>query len=148
MRYLGQWRSLPIAVDGAARVARRGVARFHAEHEREYTYRRDDAPVEIYRLQRRARSASTPKPELAAARARRRAQPEPAGARAGHFDEARRRSTRRVYARDDLPAGARFEGPAIDRPARLDDARPARRRGRGRRVAEHPHARSSRRTTS
>ena len=41
---------------------------FHAEHEREYSYRRDDAPVEIYRLTLRAIGV-TPKAELAAARA-------------------------------------------------------------------------------
>src|ERR1700754_5352506 len=48
MRYLGQWRSLEVAFDGDLDEA---VERFHNEHEREVSYRRDDAPVELYRLQ-------------------------------------------------------------------------------------------------
>ena len=48
MRYLGQWRSLEVAFDGDLDAA---VERFHTEHEREFSYRRDDAPVELYRLQ-------------------------------------------------------------------------------------------------
>src|SRR5436309_6186178 len=62
MRYVGQWRSLtipvtaPVDLDAAA-------ARFHSEHEREYNYRRDGAPVEIYRLSVWAVGV-TPKPEL------------------------------------------------------------------------------------
>jgi hypothetical protein len=39
------------AVPSTARRARSTrVARFHDEHEREYTYRRDGAPVEVYQL--------------------------------------------------------------------------------------------------
>src|SRR4051794_2465244 len=48
MRYLGQWRSLEVSFDGTLDQA---VERFHDEHEREFSYRRDDAPVELYRLQ-------------------------------------------------------------------------------------------------
>ena len=74
------------------------------------------------------RSASRPKPELAATTSRRR--------RAARADrDARRststaatRSTRRSTSATTLPAGARVRGPGGDRPARLDDARPARRR--------------------
>ena len=51
MRYLGQWRSLSVPVDRPLASMDAAVARFHAEHEREYAYRRDDAPVEIYQLQ-------------------------------------------------------------------------------------------------
>ncbi len=48
MRYLGQWRSLEVSYDGDLDAS---VERFHTEHEREFSYRRDDAPVELYRLQ-------------------------------------------------------------------------------------------------
>src|SRR5213595_3515185 len=46
IRHLGQWRSLTIPV-GAPVDLGDAVTRFHAEHEREYNYRRDGAPVEI-----------------------------------------------------------------------------------------------------
>src|SRR5690349_1762945 len=39
MRYLGQWRSLEVAFDGDLD---KSVERFHSEHEREFSYRRDD----------------------------------------------------------------------------------------------------------
>ena len=120
-----------MALAGGAR--RRGrstwthaVATFHAEHEREYYYRRDDAPVEIYRLNVQAIGV-TPKAELRAARAD--------GGDAARA--ARRRATcastasavdTPVYARDDLPAGVAFEGPAMIDQLDSTDARPARRR--------------------
>ena len=98
--------------------------------------------------QRHARSASTPKPELAAARADRRRR-RSRRARAGPYvrRSRRRRSTRPSTLRDDLPAGLRVRGPGDRRPARLDDARPAGLARRGRRVAEHPHARLGGRAT-
>ena len=62
MRYLGQWRSLGVAV-GSPLDLEAAVARFHSEHEREYSYRRDGAAVEIYRLNVKALGV-TPKPEF------------------------------------------------------------------------------------
>ncbi len=50
MRYLGQWRSLEVSVSQDTGLTD-AVEQFHREHEREYSYRRDDAPVELYRLQ-------------------------------------------------------------------------------------------------
>ena len=47
MRYLGQWRSLAVPIEPGASLDD-AVAAFHDEHEREFTYRRDEAPVEIY----------------------------------------------------------------------------------------------------
>ena len=62
MRYLGQWRSLGVAVGSPLDLVA-AVARFHSEHEREYSYRRDGAAVEIYRLNVKALGV-TPKPEF------------------------------------------------------------------------------------
>src|ERR1700754_2680568 len=106
MRYLGQWRSLEIAFDGDLDKA---VERFHQEHEREFSYRRDDAPVELYRLQLVATGATEevklprqePGGEL----------PEPAERREVYFDGEAVDTP--VYAREDLPAGVKFEGPAV-----------------------------------
>jgi N-methylhydantoinase A len=110
MRYLGQWRSLTIAVDSPVDLEG-AVARFHAEHERAYNYRRDAAPVEIYRLSLRAIGV-TPKPELrrhesngASASAR--------GSRPVHFDAGGDALVTPLYMRSDLPAGARLDGPAV-----------------------------------
>ena len=71
MRYLGQWRSLTVPVSAPVDLEE-AVSRFHAEHERAYNYRRDGAPVEIYRLSVRAVGV-TPKPRAQTARADRRA---------------------------------------------------------------------------
>jgi N-methylhydantoinase A len=110
MRYLGQWRSLTIPVDAPVDLED-ATARFHAEHEREYNYRRDGAPVEIYRLNVRAVGV-TPKPDLkrhdrngAAAR--------PSATRPVRFDETDAAVDTPVYARTELAAGTRLDGPAI-----------------------------------
>ena len=63
MRYLGQWRSLAVPVEAPLDLEQ-AAATFHAEHLREYNFRRDDAPVEIYRLNVKAIGV-TPKAELA-----------------------------------------------------------------------------------
>ena len=87
------------------------AARFHAEHERAYNYRRDGSPVEIYRLGLRAVGV-TPKPELkrhelngGGARAH--------GSRPVYFDSSDAAVETPLYLRAELPAGARLEGPAI-----------------------------------
>jgi N-methylhydantoinase A len=110
MRYLGQWRSLTIPVDAPVDLED-AASRFHAEHDREYNYRRDGAPVEIYRLNVRAVGV-TPKPDLkrhdrngAAAR--------PSATRPVRFDETDAAVDTPVYARTELAAGTRLDGPAI-----------------------------------
>jgi N-methylhydantoinase A len=109
MRYLGQWRSLTVPVSAPADLAD-AIARFHADHERAYNYRRDGSPVEIYRLSVRAVGV-TPKPELerheldgAGAAA--------AGSRPVHFDASGTAVDTPVYVRDEVPAGVTIEGPA------------------------------------
>ena len=137
MRYLGQWRSLSVSVDRPLASMDAAVARFHSEHEREYAYRRDDAPVEVYQLQL-TRSAS-PEARVRAPRDGRRV-----GAAADRLARCllrgggRLRRDSRVRPRR---SAGRYEdrGPGRHRPARLDHARSAARDGRGRRVAQHPH---------
>jgi N-methylhydantoinase A len=110
MRYLGQWRSLTISIGSPADVDE-AVARFHAEHERAYNYRRDGAPVEIYRLSVRAVGV-TPKPSL-------KRYPTGDGALRPHasrrvrFDETDAPVETPVYLRSELPAGASLDGPAV-----------------------------------
>jgi N-methylhydantoinase A len=106
MRYLGQWRSLQVAFDGDLEAA---VERFHDEHEREFSYRRDDAPVELYRLQLVATGKTA---EIELPRHERGGElPEPTERRDVFFDGEAVETP--VYERSDLPAGVRFEGPAV-----------------------------------
>ena len=106
MRYLGQWRSLSVPIDvGTARPSPTRVARFHDEHEREFAYRRDGAPVEIYQLElqrgrRDAEARARPRTSAAALRAARAAR-----ACATCTSTRATPSTTPVYRRDDLPAG-------------------------------------------
>jgi N-methylhydantoinase A len=106
MRYLGQWRSLEVAFDGDLDAA---VERFHTEHEREFSYRRDDAPVELYRLQLVATGATEevrlPEHDTGGEL------PEPSERRTVYFDGEATETP--VYERQDLPAGVTFEGPAV-----------------------------------
>jgi N-methylhydantoinase A len=110
MRYLGQWRSLTVPVSTPVDMAD-AAARFHAEHERAYNYRRDASPVEIYRLSVRAIGV-TPKPEL------KRHQPSgaaaaPRGSRPAHFDSSGDAVDSPLYLRSELPAGTKLDGPSI-----------------------------------
>jgi len=110
MMYQGQWRSLavpaPMPVNDLAPL----VEAFHVLHEREYNFRRDDAPVGLFRLNLKA-VGTVPKADLA--------RTTPSGA--ATVPKTRRRVWFRetggvetpVYWRPDLGAGARFAGPAI-----------------------------------
>jgi N-methylhydantoinase A len=110
MRYLGQWRSLSVAVDEGLESLDDVVARFHAEHQREFAYRREDAPVELYELGLQAVGV-TPKPALARHEPGG-GLPEPLARRPVVFEEADAVDTP-VYDRAALPAGCRLEGPAV-----------------------------------
>ncbi len=109
MRYLGQWRSLSIPVGSPLDIGA-AVASFHAEHEREYNYRRDGAPVEVYRLGVQAVGV-TPKPELARHPLDGRV-PAPRTTRPVRFDDGSTHETP-VYRRSEIPAGTTFDGPAV-----------------------------------
>jgi N-methylhydantoinase A len=110
MRYVGQWRSLTIAVSSPVDLED-AAQRFHAEHEREYNYRRDGAPVEIYRLSVRAVGV-TPKPELAR-HEKNGGRPAQRGSRDVRFDEFETPVETPVFDRNELSAGAAIDGPAV-----------------------------------
>ena len=110
MRYLGQWRSMAVPVEAPLDLPA-AVARFHREHEREHSYRRDSAPVEIYRLTLRAVGV-TPKPELAR-HERTGVMPEPVARRGVTFDESESAIETPVYARFEIPAGTTLVGPVL-----------------------------------
>ena len=112
MRYLGQWRSMEVVVtkDSGLDAA---IRQFHGAHEREYSYRRDDTPVELYRLQLMATGPAADlrlpedEPEVGAA------MPEPAEIRPVWFDGQDEPQDTPIYARDHLRAGMTFSGPAV-----------------------------------
>jgi N-methylhydantoinase A len=110
MRYLGQWRSLEIAVDGEVDSLEDLTARFHQEHERQHAYRRDETPVEIYQLKVTA-IGTIPKPDLPREQTEEH-EPEAKEYREAVFGDEDRVSAA-VYERDDLRPGARIDGPAI-----------------------------------
>jgi len=112
MRYLGQWRSLSIPVDRPLTSLDGATARFHAEHEREYAYRRDGVPVEIYQLQLTAVGV-TPKPQFARHAGNGAPVPKAAATRPVYFEEAGGFVETPIYVRDRLPAGTRLTGPAV-----------------------------------
>jgi N-methylhydantoinase A len=110
MRYLGQWRSLEIPVEGEVGSLDELTARFHEEHERHHTYKREDSPVEIYQLKVVA-IGTIAKPELPYEEAIEH-KPEPGEHRQAIFGDGKAVQTA-IYRRDDLRAGSRIEGPAI-----------------------------------
>jgi N-methylhydantoinase A len=113
MRYVGQWRSLTVPVSTPLEANLDATLdRFHNEHEREYAFSDRDQAVEIYGL-RVVGLGLVDKPEfpkvaggsdLAAARS---------GERPVYFAEAGGFLDTMIYHRAALPAGARFDGPAI-----------------------------------
>jgi N-methylhydantoinase A len=113
MRYLGQWRSMNVAVDAPLTDLGAAVEQFHREHEREFSYRRDDAPVELYRLQLAAVGETDdvrlPRQERSAEAT----MPEPVLTRDVWFDDIAEPQPTPVYDRDTLPAGVQFVGPAV-----------------------------------
>jgi N-methylhydantoinase A len=112
MRYLGQWRSL--AVPAAANTSlEEAVARFHDEHEREFTYRREDAPIEIYQLGLRA-IGITPKPEFKPQELSGRDKPaQPCATRPAKFDDHSEMVETPVFNRAMLEPGHLIAGPAV-----------------------------------
>lgn len=110
MMYQGQWRSLSVPVGKPIGPIADLVVAFHGQHEREYNFRRDDAPVDLYRLNLRAVGV-VPKAAMRE-HAGTGAMPPPVERRAAWFD-GRDPIETPVYHRNDLPPGARFAGPAI-----------------------------------
>ena len=110
MRYLGQWRSLSVPTGVGEEAVADAVARFHDEHARAFSYRRDGAAVEIYQLELQAIGV-TPKPGLAQHEVVASELPAPHALRDVQFDGAAVSTP--VYRRDDLHAGVRFTGPVV-----------------------------------
>ncbi|MBV9757864.1 MAG: hydantoinase/oxoprolinase family protein [Alphaproteobacteria bacterium] len=111
MMYQGQWRSLAVPVGSPVGPIADLIAAFHAQHEREYNFRRDEAPVDLYRLNLRAIGV-VPKAALREHGGGGGKMPAPVERRSAWF-EGREAAATPVYRREDLPAGARFGGPAI-----------------------------------
>jgi N-methylhydantoinase A len=113
MRYVGQWRSLTVPVSTPlGENLDASLERFHAEHQREYSFSDSAQAVEIYGL-RVVGLGLVDKPEfpkldndgdLAAAKT---------DERLVYFGEAGGFRDTAIYDRAMLPAGARFDGPAI-----------------------------------
>ena len=110
MMYQGQWRSLAVPAPSPIGAVSDLVEAFHRQHQREYNFRRDEAPVGLFRLNLKAIGV-VPKAELAA-HAPTGVTPAPMGRRAVWFEAAAPLDTP-VYRREDLPAGFRLAGPAI-----------------------------------
>ncbi len=110
MMYQGQWRSLAVSAPRPIGAMSDLVRAFHIEHEREYNFRRDDAPVGLFRLNLKAIGV-VPKAALATHQATG-ATPEPTSRRPVWFDGETSLDTP-VYARPDLPAGFSLAGPAV-----------------------------------
>ena len=109
MMYAGQWRSLSVSAPAKITSVSDLVEGFHAEHEREFNFRRDEAPVAIFRIAIKAigtvPKADMPKYEVRAHK------PEPISRRKVWFDAVAHDAA--IYEREKLEAGAAFEGPAI-----------------------------------
>ena len=111
MRYLGQWRSLPVDVDAIITSVDLIVERFHERHQLVHRYRRDRTPVEIYRLNVVALGVG-PKIELPRGEGVSN-DPLPVGARSIYFDGEPRAIETPIYSRDDCGPETRILGPAV-----------------------------------
>ncbi|ASY66423.1 N-methylhydantoinase A (plasmid) [Sinorhizobium sojae CCBAU 05684] len=109
MMYQGQWRSLSVAAP--ARIDRISdlIEAFHSEHEREYNFRRDEAPVSIFRIAVKA-IGTVPKAAIPEYEATSHL-PEPTSRRKVWFDG--KAYDADIYQRETLAAGAELSGPAI-----------------------------------
>lgn len=109
MMYQGQWRSLAVPAPSNVTDIDALIDGFHAEHEREFNYRRDDAPVSIFRVALTA-TGMVPKAELQTHEVKPNT-PTTDNTREVWFGG--KPFTAMVFERDNLSAGATFEGPAI-----------------------------------
>lgn len=112
MRYSGQWRSLTVPISSGSGALAEAIEHFHEQHEREYSFRRDETPVELYQLLLRA-TGTIPKPQFPRHDTTEQPPPEAVSRRRTYFDETGGRVDTPVYAREQLEAGTRIVGPAI-----------------------------------
>lgn len=109
MMYQGQWRSLAVAAPAKVTDIDTLIDGFHKEHEREFNFRRDDAPVSIFRVGLTA-TGMVPKAELQTHEVKKNTPTTDVTRDVWFNGEAH---TAMIFERDDLTAGATFEGPAI-----------------------------------
>ncbi|TNJ46839.1 hydantoinase/oxoprolinase family protein [Phaeobacter sp. B1627] len=109
MMYQGQWRSLAVSAPSKITSTDALVTGFHAEHEREYNFRREESPVSIFRVGVKAtglvQKARLPSFEVVSHA------PDPIGHRTVWFKGAACEAA--IYDRAKMKAGAEFSGPAI-----------------------------------
>ncbi|RGE21990.1 hydantoinase/oxoprolinase family protein [Leucobacter sp. wl10] len=110
MRYSGQWRSLQVPMGRGRGALQQAVRTFHEQYEREFNFRQDDAPVEVYQLHLTA-IGKTPKPSFRPAQPVPQGPGDPVERRAAYFGHEWIDTP--VYERVALAAGTRFEGPVI-----------------------------------
>ncbi|MGW3470411.1 hydantoinase/oxoprolinase family protein [Saccharopolyspora sp. NPDC000995] len=111
MRYLGQWRSLTVKCGSGPDALHEAIELFHEQHEREYSFRRDETPVQIYQLGLTAIGV-TPKPVVAPHEVTPGAAPTAQQNRKVYFEGQGWVDTP-VHDRAALPAGCRLTGPAV-----------------------------------
>ena len=111
MRYAGQWRQLTVemAVGDSMEVA---LNRFHAEHQRAFSFRDESRPVEVYAA-RVVAIGKVPKPGSSEDASSAAALGAPIGHRPVYFAETGDYVQTPVYRRDTLKAGTTLTGPAI-----------------------------------
>jgi N-methylhydantoinase A len=110
MMYQGQWRSLAVNVGNPVGKIEDLVEAFHTQHKREYNFRRDEAPVGLFRLNLRA-IGLVPKADLKVNEMTGKV-PAPMEKRRVWFAETGPVDAP-VYWRPDIGAGGKFTGPAI-----------------------------------
>ena len=112
MRYAGQEHAVTVPIDLDRTTRDTLLDAFHAAHERAYTFRLADTPVELVTFRLTA-TADVARPELTPWTAEgRSAQAAARGIRGVDFGEDGRHETR-VYDRDLLPPGFEADGPVI-----------------------------------
>ncbi len=111
MRYGGQWRALSIPVPAPFTSVATAIDDFEQAHLREYNYKRDGAPLEIFRLNVTAIGVS-PKAELQHFEPMT-AEVAPVTSRQVVFDDVEQALTTPIYNRESLHSGFSIEGPCI-----------------------------------
>lgn len=109
MMYQGQWRSLAVSAPSPITSTEDLVSGFHREHEREYNFRREEAPVSIFRVGVKA-TGIVQKAKLPSFEVTDHA-PTPQGTRDVWFKGKACKAD--IYDRAQMKAGATFTGPAI-----------------------------------
>lgn len=110
MRYQGQWRSLQVPMGSGTQSLHEAIEMFHKEHERQFSFRQDTQPVEIYQLHLRA-VGKTPKPTFDPHERVANPCAEPQARREVFFDGEWLDTP--VYERSLLPVGVELVGPAV-----------------------------------